>query len=373
MFRILQLDLPFYATVALLLLMHYYRKQSITDGVSGKFFLTIIYTLLLSNLLSIASMLINGQNYRLAYQLNTPLIYIRHLISILPLIAWYIYYEYKITYNIQSVKKQFNRYVFFILSIVILLLINSRYQLFFSIDAHNLFQTSNYYFILYLPLYGSCIHFILHIVHNLENIQDNTLKNILYYFLIPFTASVIQLLYAGIAILWPRLVMITVVAFIKLERSELLTDSLTNLYTRRYIDTEIHHLLHTNKPFTLILIDMDKFKSINDTYGHTAGDQALIITSSILKSNMKSKDIISRYGGDEFLILLPSGNPFIGDIVTTRLLGELSNYNDKKLVPYTLSFSFGVFFVDSGTKTGVKDLLKEVDMKMYQHKKSKTL
>jgi hypothetical protein len=115
-FRILQLDLPFYATIALLLLMHYYRKQSITDGVSGKFFLTILYTLLLSNLLSITSILINGQDYRLAYQLNTLLIYIRHLISI-------------------------------------------------------------------LPLYGSCIHFILHIVHNLENIQDNTLKNILYYFI----------------------------------------------------------------------------------------------------------------------------------------------------------------------------------------------
>lgn len=167
--------------------------------------------------------------------------------------------------------------------------------------------------------------------------------------------------------------MITVVAFIKLERSELLTDSLTNLYTRRYIDTEIHHLLRTNKPFTLILIDMDKFKSINDAFGHTAGDQALIIMSSILKSNIKSKDIISRYGGDEFLILLASGNPFIGDIVTTRLLGELSNYNSKKLVPYNLSFSFGVSFVDSGTKTSVKDLLKEVDKKMYQHKNSKTL
>lgn len=373
MFRILQLDLPFYATIALLLLMHYYRKQRITDGVSGKFFLTIIYTLLLSTLLSIVSILMDGQNYRLAYQLNTPLIYIRHLFSILPLIAWYIYYEYKITYSLHSVKKQFNHYVFYIISILILLFINSRYQLFFSIDSSNLFQTSKSYFILYLPLYGSCIHFILHILHNLENIQDNVLKNILYYFLIPITASIIQLLYTGIAIIWPSVVMITVVAFIKLERSELLTDSLTNLYTRRYIDTEIHHLLHTNKPFTLILIDMDKFKSINDSYGHTAGDQALVVMSSILKANIKYKDIISRYGGDEFLILLPSGNPFIGDIVTTRLLGELLSYNNKNLVPYKLAFSFGIHFVDSGTTRSVKDLLKEVDMKMYQQKKSKTL
>lgn len=176
MFRILQLDLPFYATITLLLLIHYYRKHSITDGVSGKFFLTIIYTLLFSNLLSIASILINGQGYRLAYQLNTPLIYIRHLFSILPLIAWYIYYEYKITYSIVSVKEQFDRYIFFILSILILLYINSHYQLFFSVDAHNLFQTSSYYFILYLPLYASCIYFILHIVHNLEKSKTIRLK-----------------------------------------------------------------------------------------------------------------------------------------------------------------------------------------------------
>lgn len=87
------------------------------------------------------------------------------------------------------------------------------------------------------------------------------------------------------------------------------TDALTGLYNRRTFDKEIQNLVETYKktdePFSVIVLDIDHFKRFNDTYGHTIGDEVLKTVGSVLKKGVKGRDMPTRYGGEEFVILLP--------------------------------------------------------------------
>lgn len=97
----------------------------------------------------------------------------------------------------------------------------------------------------------------------------------------------------------------------KLETIETVasTDTLTGLFNRRIFDMEIRNLLETyrstNEPFSVIILDIDHFKKFNDTYGHLTGDTVLKTVGKVLKKGVKGRDIPTRYGGEEFVILLP--------------------------------------------------------------------
>ncbi len=93
-------------------------------------------------------------------------------------------------------------------------------------------------------------------------------------------------------------------------RAESLTDPLTGLGNRKYfdrmIDTAVQHALTFNEPLSLLMFDIDHFKSFNDSYGHLTGDQVLRLVGMSLKQTIKGQDITARYGGEEFAVVLPN-------------------------------------------------------------------
>lgn len=93
-------------------------------------------------------------------------------------------------------------------------------------------------------------------------------------------------------------------------RTESLTDPLTGLGNRKYFDrmiaTAVQHALANNEPLSLLLFDIDHFKSFNDSYGHLTGDQVLRLVGMSLKQTIKGQDVTARYGGEEFAVLLPN-------------------------------------------------------------------
>jgi diguanylate cyclase (GGDEF)-like protein len=105
------------------------------------------------------------------------------------------------------------------------------------------------------------------------------------------------------------------------------TDSLTRLYNRRYfMDKLLEYVEKDEEPLALILFDIDNFKKINDTYGHNAGDTVLITVSNIFKLLLRQEDVISRWGGEEFMICLPGQTIEKAYTVAERLRNEVANY-----------------------------------------------
>lgn len=99
------------------------------------------------------------------------------------------------------------------------------------------------------------------------------------------------------------------------ERKNLYIDSLTGVYNRNYL----YESTKIKAPSHLIMLDLDNFKSINDTYGHLAGDRILVVFSRLLKQSLRSTDHIVRFGGDEFIIMLYDFNPEDAESLIKRL------------------------------------------------------
>ncbi len=161
---------------------------------------------------------------------------------------------------------------------------------------------------------------------------------------------------------------------LEIARAELrnlsLTDTLTQLYNRRGLDTigeqELHLVKRLNHSATLLFVDLDDMKPINDTLGHEAGDAALIETAQLLKEHTREADIVARIGGDEFCILM-HGDLIAAQNLIDRVQSQLSQRNQEDR-PYKLRLSIGAVAYIADKHSNLSQLVKEADESMYQTK-----
>lgn len=158
----------------------------------------------------------------------------------------------------------------------------------------------------------------------------------------------------------------------KLQR-QAITDSLTGLYNRRYFNDqcvrEFSHCKRSKSTMSIIVIDIDWFKSINDKYGHPVGDVVLQQASKIYKSCLRKENILCRTGGEEFAILLPNTSHEAATVLAERIR---QTQEEKALVgkwegAIKLSISLGVSALQDKDKS-FEDLLRRADKALYQAK-----
>ncbi len=149
-----------------------------------------------------------------------------------------------------------------------------------------------------------------------------------------------------------------------------LTDGLTSLYNRRYFDMFYENIFNQSSrygiPLTLIMCDIDYFKKINDTYGHDRGDVVLKEIANILKSNTRKTDIAARFGGEEFMVCLPSTEITSALDVARKIKQMVLKIKMKDIKKVTVSM--GVTFYRKEFGSNPKDLLKRLDNLLYEAK-----
>ncbi|MBS6646008.1 MAG: GGDEF domain-containing protein [Clostridiaceae bacterium] len=154
----------------------------------------------------------------------------------------------------------------------------------------------------------------------------------------------------------------------KILRHKMHVDYLTGAYTRRYVEDNIQDLIKNKKPFTLVYIDLDFLKRVNDTLGHDAGDEHLKDFVRIFGGYLRKNDIFARVGGDEFYVVLPDCDIETAHgrmaFIQSRLLSENHCHNE-----FPLSFSFGLSM--SGPGKGMETLIGEADHSMYSDKQAR--
>jgi diguanylate cyclase (GGDEF)-like protein len=113
----------------------------------------------------------------------------------------------------------------------------------------------------------------------------------------------------------------------KVKRQSL-TDNLTDLYNRSYLEPflerELEHAKKKNQMLSVIMVDMDHFKHINDTYGHIVGDHVLTIFAQVILKCIRKTDVIARYGGDEFVVVLPNTDTETAKCIAERIRHDVS-------------------------------------------------
>ena len=162
------------------------------------------------------------------------------------------------------------------------------------------------------------------------------------------------------------------------HRNELLqrlaiTDSLTDLSNRRNLMNclrkEFVRSTRLGTPLSLIMIDLDHFKRVNDTYGHQAGDKVLVAVAQLLSENVRPYDIAARYGGEEFSLLLPETDGETAEKIAERLRGEIVNLGfEGELLKHSSTASFGVASCPARSIHSAEDLIREADEALYRAK-----
>lgn len=152
-------------------------------------------------------------------------------------------------------------------------------------------------------------------------------------------------------------------------------DALTGLYNRRgftvLAEQEVKLADRIKKTMLLFFLDMDDLKGINDSFGHTRGDQALQEVASILKETFRSTDVIARLGGDEFLILAVDTNLESAETMTNRIQSALQHRNERGDLPYDLIVSMGIARYDPENPCSVDELIDRADLLMYDQKNTR--
>ncbi|MBI5756059.1 MAG: diguanylate cyclase [Nitrospirae bacterium] len=144
------------------------------------------------------------------------------------------------------------------------------------------------------------------------------------------------------------------------------TDGLTNLLNHRAFleryQEEVMRSQRTQKPFSIMMVDVDNFKAINDTHGHHYGDKALRELARSLKDNTRSVDVVARYGGDEFICLLPEASQDQGQLVANRIIKKIREGYKEGNMPVSISIGLGTYLYHTDDSAM---LLQFADQAMY--------
>jgi two-component system cell cycle response regulator len=165
-------------------------------------------------------------------------------------------------------------------------------------------------------------------------------------------------------------------------RRQATRDVLTGLYNRRYYDEFVAHEVERSKRYgremAFVMIDVDNFKAVNDLAGHNVGDTVLMTVAALLEKGVRGNDVVVRYGGDEFLILLPETSDEGARIVVDRLhktvherLAEKQEQLVTEVFPGKLDISSGIAVWSPSRHETVQQVLVRADAAMYKEKKRK--
>jgi len=173
----------------------------------------------------------------------------------------------------------------------------------------------------------------------------------------------------------------TIGHYVKLEQTHIQqlmdyanVDGLTGAYNHRYFHEVVERMFEENKKnntqLSLIMLDLDYFKKYNDIYGHSQGDELLKEITNVLRADLREDDLLCRYGGDEFCVILPRTGKEKATIVADRLRESICNYDyigKENLNNKMLTASIGVSTYNSQIET-YKDLIENADMALYRAK-----
>ncbi len=152
-----------------------------------------------------------------------------------------------------------------------------------------------------------------------------------------------------------------------------MTDDLTGLYNRRFfnmtLDKESARCTRTGEPFSLLILDLDHFKQINDTFGHPAGDAVLRKVAATLQQSIRKPDTACRYGGEEFALLMPGATAAAAHRVAERVRSRISSLTSEALtIPRPVTVSIGIRSVNRNETLSPSQIIAEADAALYTAK-----
>ncbi len=241
---------------------------------------------------------------------------------------------------------------------------------YYNIDNNGFYHRGRFFFILPILCFFYVVYSFCYVMIHRKKLYKPYLCSIIGLVIPPVIGTLFQFLCYGLSMIWIGMTISILFIFVSIQNEQMNLDYLTGLFNRRQLDFYLHRLLRKKKLLIAgIMLDINSFKWINDHYGHPSGDEALKHTSKILKNTFVGNSFISRYGGDEFVILLELKNRSELDEAISSLRKKLTVFNSSSVLPYLISFSIGADIYDPSSRQNEQEFINHIDKLMYQDKK----
>lgn len=372
--KYLVLDINIFAIIILCFLLYYFKSSHKFSSLSDKMFILVIVSniiLLLSDIISTSLSGIEGDLVRFIVVTSKFLFF---LSCILLCVGWLYYNIIRVNY-LNKLKGILIKYIIpapFVLFLMFMAATLNQNLVFGYTDLNQYYRGDYFHlstFVGYIYIVASLIFIIIKRKH----LNKGDFINLI---LLPSVAMVLGFLQSFIKFpmlfVWPALAIVLNGVGLNTLIIKSSTDYLTGLNNRSELDAYLYksaiECINKNLSLSIMIMDIDSFKMINDTFGHVEGDNAIKVTSDIIKKSLKGKGLISRYGGDEFAVVISDCNKEDISMTANSIKLNLDEFNSKDILDYNISLSIGFDTFYGDQLLDISKMLKQVDKKMYQQK-----
>ena len=242
----------------------------------------------------------------------------------------------------------------------------------FKVSPDNVYSHGPLFWLQSIGAYGMLavplVHLIIHLATRNDSVPRETVRTLLSFYFIPILGAIVSMFYTGMPGAWTCASVSLMLLYINDQDNEIIRDGLTGLNNRKTLDavfTDYAKQAGPEQPLHLFMMDLDSFKQINDTFGHPAGDQALVAAANILTASMVNrKGILVRFGGDEFLVMgFFDGDP---EAYKRSVLERFEAYRREHNPPYKFAVSVGYARYEEGQT--LEALVEQADNELYKEK-----
>ena len=345
------------------------RKNRESLQVGDKIYDGMAIVNLLGALSETIAFLVDGKQFIGSRQIN----YVSNSICFIGTVSigllWCLYVELRIYRNYKRIFKKARLVMFpWIVEVIMVLCNLFGTGIMFKISEGNIYQRAAGALVGYISL---IIYFAysIYLVHQSKKQGINLNFFPVIYFVGPcFAGVLIQFFFYGITSSWVLVAVALIFVQMQSYAENLYMDELSGLYNRRYLNAVLtERKITIGKSLHGIMMDVNDFKYINDNFGHSMGDKAICTLGNILLRSIPDGGMAIRYAGDEFIVLLSGVDT--GSVLATmdEINHNLSQFNESKIEPFTLSVSMG--YAEFGAGDDTEAFLMHMDEKMYEEKR----
>lgn len=293
---------------------------------------------------------------------GNSLLYITNMIFSL---LWCIYIDLRLYKDPRRIKKYYPKIAVPSTICILLLIPNIKWQFIFSISSENIYKREAIGYLYYLVALFYLGYTIFLKYHHARRYEKKAFFPI-WMFIAPFAAGTLtQLLMYGVSLGWTSIALGLVGIHMSLQNELSYIDPLTNLYNRNYLNHILSGIDNRGISIVGLMIDLDFFKSINDKYGHSVGDDALVDAAKIIKTAIPPKAVAIRFAGDEFIVIMRTKDKSEVSDIKKSIRSAVEDFNTLNQKQYNLSFSIGGSMLNGSTD----EFLRKLDENMYIDKK----
>lgn len=288
--------------------------------------------------------------------------------------VWILYVHDQIFHNERKTSKLIRPFIILNVLNTIFVILSQFFNWFYIIDSKNIYYRGPLFSIAAGTIIGLIIFASMISLINYRKVTRNHLFALAFFAIPPLLGIILQIIFYGISLMLMGVVISLLIVFLNIQNHGMYIDYLTKVNNRKKLDLYLKERINMstpNKTFSAIMIDLDNFKFINDTYGHDIGDRALQSLVLLLERILKSRDFIARFGGDEFFVVLDVMDKQQLEKIIQRINKAVARQNEFNNEPFKLGLSMGYAVYEYDSHMEMEEFQRKLDLLMYQDKMRK--